>query len=112
VDNSGTTNILSVSEALELLKIALKKHGLDSANITVSSHGLTPEKSSSIAGNIVAGGFGKDVMPAGKLLKHDCREGWYSWNTVRQGDDVINLFFNVNEDNQPINYLPTEEEAS
>ncbi|MDF9408195.1 hypothetical protein L7E55_07455 [Pelotomaculum isophthalicicum JI] len=112
MDNSGITNILSVSEALELLEIALKKHGLDSANITISSHGLTPEQSGSIARDIVAGGFGEDVRLAGKLVKYEDREGWFSWNTVGRDGDYINLFFSVGEDDQPVNYFPSEKEVS
>jgi len=95
-----------------MLKEALRQHGLDSVNVTISSHGLTREQSERLAGAILAGGFGQEVRAAGRPVRYQGREGWFSWFTVEQDSDVINLFFNLDEDDLPIDYLPTEKEAS
>ena len=41
---SGVTGTGAVCAALEMLKEALRQHGLDSVNVTISSHGLTRAK--------------------------------------------------------------------
>ncbi|HHU87567.1 MAG TPA: hypothetical protein GXZ25_12350 [Peptococcaceae bacterium] len=109
---SGVTGTGAVCAALEMLKEALRQHGLDSVNVTISSHGLTREQSERLAGAILAGGFGQEVRAAGRPVRYQGREGWFSWFTVEQDSDVINLFFNLDEDDLPIDYLPTEKEAS
>lgn len=103
----GISGNITVNEALEILKGALKQLGLDSAEVTMNGHGLTQEKSAAIARDIVAGGFG-EAKPAGKPVKYEFKEGWFSWHRVEQNGDCINLFFNLDDDNLPINYLPVE----
>lgn len=110
--NGYISSIFTVSEALEVLKGALRQHGLDSVNVTISSHGLTREQSERLAGDIFAGGFGQKVSTAKEPVRYQGREGLFSWFTVEEDSDVINLFFNLDEDDLPINYLPTEKEAS
>ena len=104
----GISGNITVNEALEILKGALKQLGLDSTDVTINGHGLTQEKSAAIARNIVAGGFGEKVIPAGKPVKYEFKEGWFSWNTVEQDGDSINLFFSLTDEELPINYLPVE----
>ena len=109
---SDINSIVKVSEALEVLKDALRQHGLDHVNVSISSHGLTQEQSGSMARDIFAGGFGKKVSAAKEPVQYQGREGWFSWISVEQDSDVINLFFNLADVDQPINYLQTEKEAS
>lgn len=109
---SDITGMITVSEALEVLKDSLRQHGLDHVNISISSHGLTQEQSDTMARNIFDGGFGKKVSAAQAPVQYQGREGWFSWITVEQDSDVINLFFNLDDDDQLINYLRIEKEAS
>ena len=107
----GVIGVVSVSEALSLLKDCLKRHGLDDVRIYVSSYGLTPEQSAAIARDIVSAGFGDRVWQAKEPAKYESADGYFSWNTVEQGGDHINLFFNLPDDDQPVNYIPTDKEV-
>ena len=110
--NNGVNGKGAFTKVLEMLKEALRQHGLDQVNVTISSHGLTREQSERTAAAILAGGFGREVRAAGRPVRYQGREGWFSWFTVQQDSDVINLFYNLDEDDLPIDYLPTEKEAS
>ena len=109
---SGVTGTGAVCTALEMLKEALRRHGLDQVNVTISSHGLTREQSERMAGDINAGGFGKKVRADNEPVRYQGQEGWFSWISIEQGSDAINMFFNLDEDDLPIDYIPTEKEAS
>jgi len=87
--------VYTVSEALAILRRSLARCGLEQVNITVSSHGLTTEKSGSLAQDLLADGFGKSVTEAGETYEYSHQPGCYSWRTVAQGDDQVNLFYNL-----------------
>lgn len=96
-----------INEALEILRDSLKSYGLDEVDVTIYSHGHTPAESDHIAAAIVGGGFGEGVKPAVKPNKREFDGGWFSWNEVEQSSDRIYLFFDLDKDDQPIDYLPT-----
>lgn len=111
VKKRDDTGAVTINEALEILRKSLGQHGLNRVNISINSHGHTSEESADTARAIVAGGFGKEVIPAKEPLKHQGSESWFSWNTVRRGCDIINLFYKVADDDQPVNYYPTDKEV-
>jgi hypothetical protein len=108
-DDTGAVKII---EALEILKKSLLGLGLNRVNISINSHGHTREESADTARAIVATGFGRDVIPAGEPVRGLASGSWFAWNTVRRGCDVINLFYKVEGDDQPVNYYPTDKEVS
>lgn len=112
VKGSGGTGVISVCDALEVLKTSLRQQGLDNVNVTINCHGLSRERSGMVAGILVAGGFGKAVRPIQKPVKYPDRDCWFSWFGVEQGSDNINLFFDVEPGEQSINFIPNEKEAS
>lgn len=102
----------NINEALALLRGSLAGLGLERVNISVTGHGLTREKSAGIARDLVAGGFGREVKPADRSVRYETRDGWFSWDTVEEGDDLINLFYSLGEDDQPVKYLIMEAEVN
>jgi len=100
IESCGLNGVISVNEAFAILKDTLKRHGLKNVSITVSGHGLTQEESGSIARGIVAGGFGEVVKPAKEPVKRQFQESYFSWNTVSQKEDHIDLFFDLDNGNK------------
>lgn len=84
----------TLREALAILKGTLEMYGLDRTFISINSHKLTPAKSGSLARDLIIGGFGHNVRH-GQEYKYSHRSGRYSWITVEQGDDNINLFYEL-----------------
>jgi hypothetical protein len=87
--------VYNISEALELLKSSLERCGLESVNISINGHDLTPVKSGDLVRDLIVGGFGERVSEAGQTFRYSQRQGHYSWVTVEQGGDRINLFYNL-----------------
>jgi hypothetical protein len=112
VNNCELTGVISVNEAFAILKDTLKRHGLKNVSITVSGHGLTQEESGSIARGIVAGGFGEGVRPAKEPVKRQFQESYFSWNTVSQKEDHIDLFFDLDNGSKSGAHSTNEKEVS
>lgn len=87
--------VYTVREALEILRRSLEQSGLEQVNITVNSHGLTTEESGAMVQDLLANGFGETVTEAGQDYEYPHQPGRYSWVTVAQGDDEVNLFYNL-----------------
>lgn len=87
--------VCSVSEALEILKNSLERYGLGRVNISINGHNLTPVQSGSLVRDLIAGGFGDRVTEAGQVYQYSNLPGQYSWVTVEQGGDRINLFYDL-----------------
>ncbi|OPX90714.1 MAG: hypothetical protein A4E53_00892 [Pelotomaculum sp. PtaB.Bin104] len=90
---------------MALLKGSLAGLGLEPTGIAIACCSGSREKSSLIAQKLVAGGFGRAVKPAGRSVRYETRDGWFSWDTVAEGDDMINLFYSLGADDQPVDYL-------
>lgn len=99
----------SVSEALAQLRESLAVLGMEHGGVAVACCGGTRENSRLIAQKLVAAGFGRVVRPAGRPARYETGDGWFSWDSVAQGDDMISLFYSLEEDDQPIDYLINEE---
>ena len=87
----------SVREALDILRRSLGRFGMEQVNVTVNSHGLSPEKSGAMVMDLLANGFGQNVTQADRAYEYSFQPGHFSWVTVQQGDDRINLFYNLQE---------------
>lgn len=87
--------VYTVSEALEILKGALRRCGLRQADVTISEHNLTSVESCATARNLIIGGFGNIVIEEKQKYRYPHRPGRYSWVTVEQGVDKINLFYDL-----------------
>lgn len=90
-------DFLTFSEALTLLKKSLQQCGLERVNITVSCHDLTRQQSETLAQHLLAVGFGQKVNTATQNYPHTKSFGHFSWLSVAQGTDEINLFYEVEE---------------
>lgn len=87
--------VYTVGEALEILKCSLKRCGLDRTSVNINTHNLNQAESWVLARDLLAGGFGEAVFEAGKTFEYGFRPGCYSWLTVEQGNDRINLFYDL-----------------
>lgn len=88
-------SVPTVNEALEILRNSLERCGLEKVNISVSSHGLTSTESGALVKDLLANGFGETVTEAGQVYDYLHQPGRYSWVTVAQGNDLVNLFYNL-----------------
>lgn len=106
--NNMAEKTCSVSEAIVQLRESLAGLGLEQGGIAVACCGETRENSRLIAQRLVAAGFGRVVQPAGRPARYETGDGWFSWDSVTQGDDMITLFYRLEADDQPIDYLINE----
>lgn len=85
----------NVKEALAILRAALGRQGLGDVTISVNAHNLTPAGSAALVRELITGGFGDVVTESGRAFPYQGLPGRYSWVTIAQGRERINLFYNL-----------------